>query len=70
MKKYAFKEFDSVNRYGSDNKDLYAAFQEFAEQGYRYHSWLPGIPDVSHGSYLSTILIFEKDIEDVSDDDF
>ena len=68
MKKYAFKVFDSFDEYGYKFRNLYAAFQEFAEQGYRYHSYLPGDESVSHGSYPSTILIFEKDIENESND--
>ena len=68
MKKYAFKVFDDIDDFGYDNEDLYAAFQEFAKQGYRYHSYLPGSESISNGSYYSTILIFEKDIEDESND--
>lgn len=68
MKKYAFKVFDSFDEYGDEFINLYAAFQEFAEQGYRYHSYLPGSESISNGSYYSTILIFEKDVEDKSND--
>ena len=68
MKKYAFKVFTHIDDFGYDNEDLYATFQEFAEQGYRYHSYLPGDASVHQGNYHSTILIFEKDIEDKSDD--
>ena len=68
MKKYAFKQFDNSEDYTFDPEILYSAFQEFAEQGYHYHSWVPGTNHVSNGDFYSIIFVFEKDVEDESND--
>lgn len=65
-KKYVLKEFDS---YSYDNEELSELFEELSEQGYRYHSYLPGNAYSTDGGYSSTYLIFEKDVENEPDSD-
>ena len=67
MKKYVFKEIDGY-AWGSECEKLVTVFEEMTEKGYCYHSYLPGNARVSNGSYDSTILIFEKDIEEENND--
>ena len=67
MKKYELVYVDTASTKDYITDELTRTFNNLSSRGYHYHSFIP-FETNTYGGFRSYFLVFEKDIEDKSND--